>query len=262
VAGRDFTDADNAGAPKVIIVSKRTADRFWPGQDPIGKHVTMKMMSPEPREVVGVVGEVKIDGLDSRESDSQTVIYTPHKQLPFPFGTLFVRTAGAPEALTQSLVAAVHEIDPAQPVVDIKAMSTIVEESLGQRPFAMQLLAGFAALALLLASVGIYSVLAYTVRQRVREIGIRMALGAPQTSVLRMVLIEGLKPTLIGVVAGLVLAAAGVRVMEGLLFGVSQHDPGTFALVPLVVVCVGLIATWIPAWRATRVDPIDTLRAE
>jgi ABC-type antimicrobial peptide transport system permease subunit len=209
-----------------------------------------------------VVGEVKIDGLDARESDSQTVIYTPHKQLEFPFGTLFVRTAGSPQALTQALVAAVHEIDPAQPVLDIKAMSQTVEESLGQRPFAMQLLAGFAALALILASVGIYSVLAYTVRQRVREIGIRMALGAPQTSVLRMVMVEGLKPTLIGVVAGLVLAFMGVRLMESLLYGISRHDPRTFALVPAIVVAVGLVATWIPAWRATRVDPIETLRAE
>ena len=262
VAGRDFTDADGADAPKVVVVSRRTAERFWPSQNPIGKHVTMKMMSPEPREVVGVVGEVKVDGLDARESDSQTVVYMPHRQFPIPFGTLFIRTSGAPEALTPSLVAAVHEIDPALPVVDIKTMSGIVEESLGQRPFAMQLLSGFAALALVLASVGIYSVLAYTVRQRVREIGIRMALGAPQTSVLRMVLVEGMKPTLVGVVAGLVLAAVGVRLLQSLLFGVTQHDPRTFALVPLIVVAVGLVATWIPAWRATRVDPIETLRAE
>jgi putative ABC transport system permease protein len=141
-------------------------------------------------------------------------------------------------------------------------MDHVIDESLGQRPTAMKLLAGFAGLALLLASVGIYSVLAYTVRQRVREIGIRMALGAPTGSVLRMVVVEGLKPTLLGVGVGLVLAAALVRVLSALLFGVSQHDPGTFAGVPVLVIAVGLLATWIPAWRATRVDPIDTLRAE
>ena len=133
---------------------------------------------------------------------------------------------------------------------------------LGQRPTAMWLLAAFAGLALALASVGVYSVLAYTVRQRVREIGIRLALGAPSAGVLRMVVLDGLKPTLAGVVLGLVLAAALVRVMETLLFGVSAHDPGTFSLVAAIVVVVGLVATLVPAWRATRVDPIVTLRAE
>jgi putative ABC transport system permease protein len=114
----------------------------------------------------------------------------------------------------------------------------------------------------LLASVGIYSVLAYTVRQRVGEMGIRMALGAPTQSVLRMVVVEGLKPTLLGVVLGLVLAAALVKLMAALLYGISQHDPGPFAAVPVLVIAVGLPATWVPAWGATRVDPIDTLRAE
>jgi len=262
IGGRDFTEADVLDSPKVIIVSQRTAERFWPGQDPIGKRVTLKMISPDPREVVGVVGEVKMSGLDAGVSDSETAIYVPARQFAFPGAQLVVRTAGAPAALTPSVVAAVREIDSEQPVLDIQTMEQVVEESLGQRPFAMRLLVGFAALALLLASVGIYSVLAYTVRQRVREIGIRMALGAPSTSVLRMVLVEGLKPTVLGVAIGLALAAAFVRVMSAMLYNVSEHDPRTFAMVPLIVLAVGLIATWIPAWRATRVDPIDTLRAE
>ena len=126
----------------------------------------------------------------------------------------------------------------------------------------MLLLAAFAMLALVLATVGIYSVLAYTVRQRVREIGIRMALGAPVRGLLGMIVVEGLKPTLIGVVLGLVLAAALVRVMSTLLFGVSQHDPGTFSAVALLMLAVGVIATLLPAYRATRVDPIVTLRSE
>jgi putative ABC transport system permease protein len=138
----------------------------------------------------------------------------------------------------------------------------VVEEALGQRPIAMLLLAAFAVLALLLASVGIYSVLAYTVRQRVREIGIRMALGAPSTGVLRLVVLDGLKPTLVGVFLGLGLAAVLVRVMAALLFAVSPYDPGTFASVALLVLAVGILATLIPAYRATRVDPIVTLRAE
>jgi ABC-type antimicrobial peptide transport system permease subunit len=126
----------------------------------------------------------------------------------------------------------------------------------------MRLLAAFALLALVLASVGIYSVLAYTVRQRVREIGIHMALGAPSRGVLRMIVVEGLKPTLAGVALGLVLAAALVRVMTTLLYGVDQHDPGTFSVVAILMLIVGIAATLVPAWRATRVDPIVTLRSE
>jgi predicted permease len=261
-AGRDFTDADTVGKPGVVIVSERTAQRFWPNQDPIGKHVTLKMMSDEPRQVVGIVGEVKIGSLDSGVSDSETAIYAPAAQFAYSGGTLFVRTAVTPESLTPAIVGAVHAVDPEQPVLNIHTMEHVVEESLGQRPFAVQLLVTFAALALMLASVGIYSVLAYTVRQRIREIGIRVALGAPAASVLRMVVLEGLKPTLAGVALGLVLAAALVRVIDALLFNVSQHDPRTFAVVPALVIAVGIVATWIPAYRATRVDPIDTLRAE
>ena len=262
LAGRDFNDADTFGTPGVIILSERTAQRFWPGENPLGKHVTLKMMSPEPREVVGIVGEVKMNGLDAGAADSETAIYAPSAQIAYNGALLVVRTSIAPESLAHPVVAAVHQIDPEQPVLDIETLQRVLEKSLGQRPFAMWLLAAFAALALALASVGIYSVLAYTVRQRVREIGIRMALGAPSSGVLRMVVLDGLKPTLAGVVLGLALAAALVRVMETLLFGVGAHDPGTFGLVAAIVVVVGLVATLVPAWRATRVDPIVTLRAE
>lgn len=263
VAGRDITDADGPDSPKVVLVSQRTAERFWPGENPLGKHVVLKMMAPEPHEVVGVVGEVKLSGLDAGIADSETAIYVPAREFGFGGLQLVVRTSAAvPEALTASVVAAVHAIDPEQPVLDVESMRQIVEESLGQRPFAMQLLAGFAALALVLASVGIYSVLAYTVRQRVREIGIRIALGAPPSTVQRMMLVEGLKPTCLGVGVGLLLAALVVRTMASLLYGVSAYDPWTFALVAVAVLAVGLVATWLPAWRATRVDPLETLRAD
>jgi putative ABC transport system permease protein len=262
LAGRDFTEADGVSKRGVLILSERTAERFWPAQNPIGKRVTLKMISDEPREVVGIVGEVKMGALDASVADSETAIYAPAAQFGYNGTTLFVRTAVAPESLAPAVVAAVHAIDPEQPVLNIQTMQDVMEESLGQRPFAVQLLMAFAALALLLASVGIYSVLAYTVRQRVREIGIRMALGAPTASVRRMVVAEGLKPTLAGVAIGLVLAAALVRVIGALLYEVSQHDPSTFVSVPAIVIAVGIVATWIPAYRATRVDPIDTLRAE
>lgn len=261
-AGRDFTDADGYGKPRVIVVSEKTAGKFWPGENPLGKHVTLTMMTDEAAEVVGVVREVKTGSLDASEADSETAIYAPAEQFAFGGSTLNVRTALAPRTLTRSIVDAVRAIDPEQPVLDIATMEEVVEESLGQRPLAMMLLAGFAALALVLASVGIYSVLAYTVRQRVREIGIRMALGAPAGGVLRLVVIDGLKPTVIGVVAGLVLAAALVPVMTTLLYGVDQHDFSTFSGVALIMVGVGIVATLVPAYRAARVDPVVTLRSE
>jgi putative ABC transport system permease protein len=263
LAGRDFTDADNQfGRRPVVVISEGTARRFWPNQDAIGKRLTLTMMTKEPAEVVGIVREVKTGSLDASEADSETAIYAPRGQFAFGGSAIAIRTASDPSLLTRSLIEAVRAIDPEQPVLDITTMADVVEESLGQRPFAMLLLASFAALALLLATVGIYSVLAYTVRQRVREIGIRMALGAPTGGVLRLIVIEGLKPTLIGVALGLALAAALVRVMTTMLYGVDQHDPGTFTVVAGIMLLVGIVATLVPAFRATRVDPIVTLRAE
>jgi predicted permease len=260
--GRDFTDADGYGEPRAIVISERTAKRFFPNQNPIGRRITLTMMTQEPSEIVGVVGEVKMGRLDSSEADSETAIYAPAAQFAFHGHTIVMRTATAPANFTRSLMDAVRAVDAEQPVLFISTMEQIVEESLGQRPFAMLLLAMFAILALVLASIGIYSVLAYTVRQRVREIGIRMALGAPSLGVLRLVVFEGLKPTLLGVALGLVLAAALVRVLNTLLYGVDQHDPGTYSTVAVLMVIVGIAATLVPAWRATRVDPIVTLRSE
>ena len=263
LSGRDFTDADNQfGRPPVVVISEGTAKRFWPKEDAIGKRLTLVMMSKQPAEVVGVVREVKTGSLDASEADSETAIYAPRGQFAYGGSAIAVRTAQDPALMTRSLLAAVRAIDPEQPVLDIATMEEIVEDSLGQRPFAMMLLASFAMLALLLATVGIYSVLAYTVRQRVREIGIRMALGAPTGGVLRLIVIEGLKPTLIGVLLGLVLAAGLVQVMATMLYGVDRHDPGTFTIVAGIMLLVGIAATLVPAFRATRVDPIVTLRAE
>jgi predicted permease len=261
-SGRDFTDADALGAPRVVIISERTAARFWPNQDPIGRHITLLMMTREPAEVIAEVGEVKTGALDASSEDSETAIYVPAAQYAYNSTQIVMRTAGDPAALTKPMIAAVRAIDPEQPVLDIATMDSIVEEALGQRPLAMLLLSGFSILALVLASVGIYSVLAYMVRQRVREIGIRLALGAPVRGLLGMIVVEGLKPTVIGVAVGLAMAAALVRVMATLLFGVSEHDPGTFTIVAAIMLLVGAIATLLPAYRATRVDPIVTLRSE
>jgi putative ABC transport system permease protein len=262
LAGRDFTDADTFGAARVVIVSERTARRFWPGEHAIGKHLTLRMMTKEPAEVIGVAGEVKLGRLDEGEAEAETVVYAPAPQFATTGATIVVRTTVDPASLSRALVGAIQAVDPEQPVLEIATMEAIVEESLGQRPFAMRLLSGFALLAVVLASVGIYSVLAYTVRQRVREIGIRMALGASAGGVLRHVLAEGMKPTMIGIALGLLLAALLAGVMRTLLFGVSRHDPWTFAVVTALMIVTGVVATIVPAYRATRVDPITALRAE
>ena len=262
LAGRDFTDADKIGFPRVVLVSERTARRFWPDQDPLGRKLTLTMLTKEPAEVIGVVREVKLGALDTSLADSETAVYAPARQYPYSGSTIVVRTTIEPGSLTQELVRGIQSVDPEQPVLNPETMESIAETALGQRPVAMQLLAAFALLAVVLASVGIYSVLAYTVRRRVREIGIRMALGAPAGGVLRMVILDGLKPTLAGIVAELILAALFAGVMGTLLFNVSQRDPGTFGVVAGLMVVVGLVATAVPAWRATRVDPVTTLRAE
>ena len=261
-SGRDFTDGDGFGQPRVVIVSERTAQRFWPGENPLGKRLTLTMMTKEAAEVVGVVSEVKSGSLDASAADSETAVYAPAAQFAFGGATLTMRTAGPPRNLTHAMVAAIHGVDPEQPVLDIQTLEDVVEESLGERPLAMMLLAAFASLALVLALVGIYSVLAYTVRQRVREIGIRLALGAPVGGVLRLIVVEGLKPTLVGVVAGITLAAGIGRVMASLLYGVSQHDLRTFGTVVLIMLAAGALGTLVPAYRASRVDPIVTLRSE
>jgi putative ABC transport system permease protein len=220
------------------------------------------MMTKEPSEVVGVVREVKTRELDASEADSETTVYAPAAQFAFGGATLVVRTSVEPDSLARPVALAVRVIDPEQPVLDIATMDSLMEQALGQRPVAMLLLALFAGLAVLLASVGVYSVLAYSVRQRVREIGIRMALGAPVSGVLRLIVIEGLKPTVIGIAVGLLLASLLTGLMSTLLYGVGRHDPATFIVVAGLMAIVGLVATIVPAFRATRVDPIVTLRAD
>jgi predicted permease len=258
--GRDFDNRDRADGKLVAIVSDLAAQRLWPNENPIGRHLTLGLMSDDPREVVGIVRQVKTEQMDEREPEP--AVYLPSSQPSIPGTTLVIRAAVPPLTLSRAMIAAVQSVDPEQPVLNISTMETVIEESFGPRRFALLLLSGFALLALALASIGIYSVLAYSVRQRVREIGIRMALGAPSRDVVRMVVVEGCKPTIAGVVLGLVLAGLLARVMETLLFGVGTHDPGTFAAVATIVLAVGIIATLVPAFRATRVDPVVTLRSE
>jgi putative ABC transport system permease protein len=236
------------------------ARRFWPGQNPIGKRLTMSFFPGKSREVVGVVGDVKSDGLDVL--DPVATLYMPLAQQPSPFVSFVVRSSSPPSSLVSAITNAVHEVDREQPVVGIMAMDDILADSLSHQRFNMFLLTAFSGLALLLAAIGIYSVLAYSVRRRMREIGVRMALGAQRGDILRMILGQGTRLALIGTGIGIAAALALTRLMASQLFGVTATDPVTFLSVAALIVTVALAACYIPARRATKVDPIVALRYE
>ncbi len=249
--GRDLRDADKTASRPVILVSDEFAKRFWPGQNPIGKHVTLTFVPGPSREVVGVVGDVKLDGLDVARPVA--AIYDAMSQNTQTQMVLAVRTGSAPTSLTSAVTDAVHTVDPDEPVVGVVTMESIVDQSLGQQRLNVILLAAFAGLALLLGAIGIYGVQSYAVRQRVREIGIRIALGAQRSDVFRLVLGHGLKLVLIGICIGLTASLGLTRLMASQLFGISATDPLTFAGVAIVLAFVALLACYIPARRAARI---------
>jgi putative ABC transport system permease protein len=266
--GRDFSGADVAGRPGAVLISDALARRFWPNEDPIGKHLTLTFFPGVVREVVGIVGDVKLDSLD--ETRPVATIYHPLAQVTVPdrqtwrsFGmSLTVRTTSDPRNAISAVTAAVHQVDPELPVTDVMSMNDLISESVSPQRFNMLLLGSFAGLALALAAVGIYSVLSYAVRRRFREIGIRIALGATHSDVVRMVVADGMKPILLGVALGLAAAFALSRAVASLIFGIRATDPLTFAAVALLLLMVGILATVFPAYRAARVEPIRILREE
>ncbi|HEY7171690.1 MAG TPA: ABC transporter permease [Vicinamibacterales bacterium] len=260
VAGHDFSDADSWDAPAVVLISEAMARRFWPGVDPIGRSLTLGLISDRPRRVVGVVNDVKYLGLDV--SDPIAAVYVPMAQTAPPGISFVIRTASRPDALGAAATRAIHEIDPEEAVVNVLPLDAVVGASVQSQRFNMLLLSTFAALALVLAAAGIHSVLSYSVTQRVPEIGIEMALGAPIGSVIRKVVVEGLKPALIGLALGVAGALTVAGALNRLLFGVSVRDASTIGAVALLVIVVTLFATLLPAWRATLVDPMVALRAE
>jgi putative ABC transport system permease protein len=259
--GRAFTSADRADSAPVVVINETLARRIWPGEDPIGKRLKEgRAESQMPwREVVGVVSDVKLNGVE-RETPMQT--YLPLAQRPNPFFGLVVRTAGDPLQLAATVERTMHSVDKDLPVFGIRSMDQLLGNSMAQRRLTLTLLVSFAVLALLLAAVGIYGVISYSVRQRTHELGIRMALGARTVDVLKLILAQGLKLTLLGVVIGLGAAFALTRWMETLLFNVRPTDPLTFTLIAAVLSLVALFACWIPARRATKVDPMIALRYE
>jgi putative ABC transport system permease protein len=258
--GRDITDADKAESQPVILVSDAFANRFWPRENPIGKHVTLTFLPGPSREVVGVVGNVKLNGLDVARPVA--AIYDAMCQNAQTQMVLALRTSSALTSMTSAVTDAVHDVDPDEPVVGVVTMESIVDQSLGQQRLNVILLAAFAGLALVLGAIGIYGVQSYAVRQRVREIGIRIALGAQRSDVFRLVLGHGLKLVLIGICIGLVASFGLTRLMASQLFGISATDPLTFVGVAIALAFVALLACYIPARRAMRVDPMVALRDE
>jgi predicted permease len=267
--GREFTDSDTASSAPVVLVSESMARQFWPNEDPIGKRLTLTFFPKTVREVVGVVGDVKDRGLDNQ--DPISTLYWPIAQFYAPpvWGRfravpleLAVKTAGDPASLTSAVRTAIHEISPQTPLIDVRTMDEIVAESLSPQRFNMLLLAAFAGLALVLASVGLYSVVAYTTRRRVKEIGIRMALGAGRGDVLRAVVLDGLRPTLLGVGIGTAAAISLSHLLATLIYGVQATDVSTYVAVATLLTAVGVLASIIPAYRATLIDPVGTLRGE
>jgi len=268
VRGRDLNDADSAGRPGAVLISDALARRFWPNEDPIGQHITLTFSPDVIREVVGIVGNVKLESLD--ETRPVDTIYVPLAQITVSPGerwrsfglTLAVRTSSDPHSATPAVSSAIHQVGPDIPVVDVLSMDDVVAQSMSPEKFNLLLLASFAGLALLLAAVGIYGVLSYTVRRHVREIGIRMALGASHSDVLKMVVADGMKPILMGIGVGLAAALALSRLIASLIFGVQPTDPLTFTAVTLVLISVGILANILPAYLATRIEPVRTLREE
>ena len=257
--GRLFTEHDSKGAPRVVIINETMAKQFFPDEDPIGKRIHVTNGPVIYREIVGIVGDVKQYGLDQK-TPPQT--YEPYLQEPFSFMSLVVRTAGDPTSLSAAIRSEVLSIDSEQPVSSIKTLDQILSTSIAQQRFAMLLFGVFGAVAMILAAVGIYGVMSYAVTQRTHEIGIRMALGAGQRDVLRLIIGHGMILTLIGIAVGLGAAFALTRLMSSLLFGVSVTDLTTFAIFSASLAAVALLACAVPARRALKVDPMVALRYE
>jgi putative ABC transport system permease protein len=264
VAGREFTARDAGSAPRVAVVNEAFARKHFPGGAAIGQRVSFEQDTPQWYQIVGIAGNVKHRGLDAPDRPE---LYVPYRQPLFASWTVrpmyvVVRTAAVPASALPMVRRDLAGIDPDQPISDARSMEERIAGSLAARRFNMALLGMFAGLALTLAAVGIYGVVAYSVTDRVHEIGVRVALGAQPRDVVAMIMREGLAATLVGTIAGIAAALTVTRVMSTLLFGVGAADPLTFTVIPLLLVVVAAAACYIPARRATRVDPLQALRTE
>jgi predicted permease len=256
--GRSFTEGDDDGKPLVAIIDESTARKYWPTQDPLGRRVRFARDHSKPwTTIVGIVKDIKSDGLDI---DGVPHIYVSTYQDNSKRLSVVLRTSLPATQLEPQIRHEIQSIDPNLPVFSVSSMNDVLDRSLASRRFSADLVGGFAGLAVLLASIGIYGLLAYIVGQRSREIGIRMALGARRDDILRMFLRKGVALAGVGIVAGLVFSAATASMMASLLYGVRPHDPAVFLIVPLLLLAVAALASYLPARRATKVNPMIALR--
>ena len=260
--GREFTEHDNAKSAPVVIVSENLIRLFWPqypdGPDPVGESLLIGN-DPHPTQIVGIVANVRGDG---RDDDPKAELYLPYSQKPPQTAMLAVRTDGDPLAFANSVRSQVLAIDPDQPISAVSTMEELTEDSEGQLRLMMKLLGGFAAVATVLAVLGLYGVISYSVAQRTKEIGIRRALGARHGNILSLLLRQALVLSVAGAVIGAAASLVVTRMLQDLLFQISPWDPITFAGVPALFVLVGIAASLVPARRATAIEPLVAIRSE
>jgi putative ABC transport system permease protein len=257
--GRVFTDSDGRDAPPVLVINEAMAREYWPNEDPVGKRISLDSRDGRPvwREIVGVVGDIRHLGLDR---GLRPEIYFPFTQFGFAPQTLVVRANAERQSLIAAIRSEVQKMDKDQPIANINMLDELLEKSVAPRRFNFLLLGVFAGIALALAALGIYGVMSYLVAERTHELGIRMALGANASDVLKLVLREGMKFVLLGVVIGLCAALGLTRLLTTLLFDVQATDPLTFAGIALLLTSIALLACYLPARKATKVDPLIALR--
>jgi predicted permease len=258
LAGREFSERDDAQAPKVVMVNQTLAQRFWPQENPIGKHILLGR-GTTPSEVAGVLGDVRNASL---AADVSPEIYLPFPQLPWASMNLVVRTAGDPHGFVAAVRGRVLAVDKDQPVTAVATMEEVMEQAAAPPRFTAWLLSALAAMALVLAVVGIYGAIAYSVAERTEEMGVRLALGAGRADIVRLVLRQGLLLALGGTGVGLVASLGLTRLLESQIYRVSVTDPITFAGCAAVFTAVAALASYLPARRAMRVDPMAALRWE
>jgi putative ABC transport system permease protein len=256
--GRNFTDADDAKAQPVTIVSESFAHKYWPGEDAIGKYITILRDPAVPRRVVGIVADVR----SSVDEDLLPTMYVSYKQMPFQSMQLVLLSRDTSGSASAKIRQAIQSVDPEQPVDDVGSMDSIVRDALQPWRFALSLLGGLAGLAVVLTGVGLFAVISYLVRERTKELGVRMALGASPGNVMKLVLSQSLKLALLGTGIGLALTFTVVRLMTSMVYAIDPNDPATFLVVALSVAAISILAAYVPARRAAQIEPLTALREE
>jgi putative ABC transport system permease protein len=259
LAGRDVNENDTPDRPPVAVINESFARQIYPGDNPIGRHFILNLGNDAPHEIIGVVGDVKLVSLDG---EIRPTAYLSSRQYAFGIMTYVVRTDGDPSTLAPAAVRVIREIDPLLPVSAVRPLDEVFAESIARPRLTASAMGIFAGAALLLAALGVYGIVAYSVAQRSREFGIRVALGAKPAQIIRMVVGQNLRIVAVGVILGIAVAIPATRMLRGLLFNVPPNDPATFIAIGVMLSGVAMVASYLPARRGTQVDPVVTLKSE